>query len=127
VPDRDRPPADRLGVGPELFNMIAGVRLSLDILGQPSLSRMIRSPYLVPDSDGEDDVWAFIQRNTGTVHHPTSTCAIGQVVDPNLKVFGMERLRVVDAFVMPSVIRGNTNAPVIAIAERAVDLLAQSS
>jgi energy-coupling factor transporter ATP-binding protein EcfA2 len=58
-----------------------------------------------------------------TVYHPTSTCAIGPVVDSELKVHGVERLRVVDASVMPGVVRGNTNAPTIMIAERAADLI----
>jgi choline dehydrogenase len=59
----------------------------------------------------------------GTNFHPACTCAIGRVVDPDLRVFGTEGLRVVDASVMPSVTRGNTNAPVIAIAEKAADIL----
>jgi choline dehydrogenase len=59
----------------------------------------------------------------GTNYHPTCTCAMGRVVDSDLRVFGTEGLRVIDASVMPSVVRGNTNAAVIAIAEKAVDLL----
>jgi choline dehydrogenase-like flavoprotein len=59
----------------------------------------------------------------GTDYHPTCTCAIGRVVDPQLRVFGTEGLRVADASVMPSVVRGNTNAAVIAIAEKAADIL----
>ena len=57
------------------------------------------------------------------IYHPTSTCAIGPVVDSELRVHGVERLRVVDASVMPSVVRGNTNAPTIMIAEKAADLI----
>ena len=61
-----------------------------------------------------------------TCYHPTSTCAIGSVVDAELRVFGIDGLRVVDASVMPSVIRGNTNAPTIMIAEKASDLIRAS-
>jgi choline dehydrogenase len=61
------------------------------------------------------------------VYHPTSTCPIGAVVDPELRVYGFEGLRVVDASVMPTITRGNTNAPTIMIAERAVDLIKAAS
>ncbi len=66
---------------------------------------------------------AFIRRVAQTVYHPTSTCAMGSVVDPELRVYGVDGLRVVDASVMPEITRGNTNAPVIMIAERAADLI----
>ncbi|HWO32129.1 MAG TPA: GMC oxidoreductase [Candidatus Acidoferrum sp.] len=59
----------------------------------------------------------------GTNYHPKCTCAIGRVVDSDLWVFGTEGLRAVDASVMPSIVRGNTNAAVIAIAEKATDTL----
>ena len=58
-----------------------------------------------------------------SVYHPTSTCAIGSVVDPELRVYGFEGLRVVDASVLPRITRGNTNAPTIMVAERAADLV----
>ena len=67
---------------------------------------------------------ALRRRFTAPDDHPTSTCAIGSVVDTELRVEGVEGLRVVDASVMPSVTRGNTNAPTIAVAERASDLIA---
>ena len=60
---------------------------------------------------------------THPVYHPTSTCPIGSVVDSELRVLGCESLRVVDASVMPTITRGNTNAPTIMIAERAADLI----
>jgi choline dehydrogenase len=103
--------------------MIASVRLAMDIFGQPSLSKFQRAPFSVPASDAEADVVAFIEQRTGTNYHPTSTCAIGRVVDSDLRVFGTEGLRIVDASVMPSIVRGNTNAAVIAIAEKASEIL----
>jgi choline dehydrogenase len=70
---------------------------------------------------------AFIRRHAQTLYHPVGTCAMGAgddaVVDTELRVRGVEGLRVVDASVMPTVPRGNTNAPTIAIAERAADLI----
>ena len=103
--------------------LIAGVRIALDIASQPALKAVTTSAYSVPDSDSEQDVVAWIERNAQPVYHPTSTCAIGAVVDPELRVYGCNGLRVVDASVMPDITRGNTNAPVIMIAERAADLI----
>ena len=104
-------------------SMITGVRIALDIARQPSLAAVTRSTYQAPESDSEADIWSFVQQYTSTIYHPTSTCCMGSVVDPALRVLGTERLRVVDASVMPSIVRGNTNATVIAIAEKAVDLI----
>jgi len=107
----------------DLRAMVAGVRLALDIARQPALKSVERAPASVPASDSEADVRAFVERVAQTVYHPTSTCAVGSVVDPELRVYGIEGLRVVDASVMPSVTRGNTNAPTIMIAEKAADLI----
>jgi choline dehydrogenase len=103
--------------------MIASVRLAMDVFAQSSLSKLLRAPFSVPTSNAEAEVVTFIEQRTGTNYHPTSTCAIGRVVDSDLRVFGTEGLRVVDASVMPSIVRGNTNAAVIAIAEKAADIL----
>ena len=104
-------------------SMIDGIRLSIDIVNQPALREVTRTPHLVPASRSDEHIWEHIQRTVHTTYHPTSTCAIGKVVDPSLRVFGFESLRVVDASVMPSVIRGNTNAPTIMIAEKAADMI----
>jgi choline dehydrogenase len=103
--------------------MITSVRLAMDLFEQPNLSNVRRAPFSVPASDAEADIVAFIEQRTGTNYHPTCTCAIGRVVDADLRVFGTEGLRVADASVMPSIVRGNTNAAVIAIAEKAADIL----
>jgi choline dehydrogenase len=103
--------------------MMTGVRMAMKIAEQPALKAVEREPFSVPASDSDDDVWEFIQRATQTVYHPTSSCAMGQVVDSELRVYGTEGLRVIDASVMPSITRGNTNAPTIMIAEKGADLV----
>jgi choline dehydrogenase-like flavoprotein len=109
-------PADR-------ETMIEAVRVLTDIAAQPALAPHRRADLRVPASDSDADIWEFIKRECQTLYHPTSTCAIGSVVDPQLRVLGFDCLRVVDASVMPAVIRGNTNAPTIMIAEKAADLI----
>ena len=104
-------------------SMIEGMRIGLDIAQQRAMQAHIKGPHSAPKSSGQADIWDFIKRNTQTLYHPTCTCAIGPVVDSELKVHGVDKLRVVDASVMPSVVRGNTNAPTIMIAERAADLI----
>ena len=104
-------------------SMIEGIRIGLRIANQPSMRAHITGSHKVPKSDSEADIWEYIQKYTQTLYHPTGTCAIGSVVDDQLKVHGVDGLRVVDASVMPSVVSGNTNAPTIMIAERAADLI----
>jgi choline dehydrogenase-like flavoprotein len=103
--------------------MLAGVHIALEIAGQPALQAIAREPLSVPDSDSEEDIWNWVRRAAQTVYHPASTCSIGEVVDPELRVYGVEGLRVVDASVMPTVTRANTHAPTMMIAEKASDLI----
>ena len=104
-------------------SMLIGMRMALEIARQEPVKAVERGPFSVPEGDSDEELMTFIRRVAQTVYHPTSTCAMGSVVDPELRVFGVEGLRVVDASVMPDITRGNTNAPVIMIAERAADLI----
>ncbi len=107
----------------DLPRMIAATRLMEEICAQPAMRPYCAEPFTAPAGDSDDDIRAHIARTTFPIYHPVGTCAIGSVVDADLRVQGLEGLRVVDASVMPAVPRGNTNAPVIALAERAADLI----
>jgi len=104
--------------------VVAGVRIALDIASQPALRAAVKEPFSVPASDSEQDILEWVVRNAQTVYHPTSTCAIGPVVDPELRVHGVEGLRVCDASVMPTITRANTHAATVMIAEKGADLIA---
>jgi choline dehydrogenase len=104
-------------------SFVAGARIALEIAGQPALEAVRREPFSVPASDSEEDILAWGRRASQTVYHPTSTCAMGEVVDPELRVYGVEGLRVVDASVMPTITRANTHAPTMMIAEKAADMI----
>jgi choline dehydrogenase-like flavoprotein len=104
-------------------SMVEGVRIALELASQPALKGVERTPFSVPASESEEDILAWVRQVGQTVYHPTSTCAIGAVVDPELRVYGTEGLRVVDASVMPTITRANTHAPTVMIAEKASDLI----
>jgi choline dehydrogenase len=103
--------------------MIAGIRIAMEIAEQAPLKQVARLAYSVPEGDSDEEIMRFVERTGQSVYHPTSTCAIGSVVDPQLRVYGIDGLRVVDASVMPTVTRANTNAATIMIAEKAADLI----
>jgi choline dehydrogenase len=103
--------------------MLDGLRALLELSRQDALRPYCETPHTYPEGEDEESLRAHARGHTQTIYHPAGTCPIGAVVDAHLSVLGVEGLRVVDASVMPSVVRGNTNAPTIAIAERASDLI----
>jgi len=113
--------------GDDLHRMVQALRAGLDICGQPAMEPYCAQGTLVPSGDGDEALRHHAARTTYAVYHPVGTCRMGTdpeaVVDEELRVNGVDGLRVVDASVMPVVPRGNTNAPTIALAERASDLI----
>ncbi len=137
---RSRDPADLplfkgnyLSHPEDVATLLRGVRFARRILQAPSLAKLVAEEILpgvnTPDEDGP--LIEHIRATAKTVFHPTSTCRMGTdpgaVVDPKLKLRGFEGVRIADASIMPKIIRGNTNAPTIMIAERAADFIARGA
>lgn len=117
-----------LGRPDDVKNLIAGCRVLREIFRQDAFRPYVRAELSPgPDVQTTTDFEAYLRRSARHGHHPVGTCAMGShpdaVVDPQLRVRGVENLRVVDASVMPSLITGHTSAPTIMIAERAADLI----
>ena len=106
------------------------IRMTRELFRTAQLKRFL-GPETAPGADTrtDADIDAFIRATADTVYHPLGTCKMGTaddemaVVDPELRVRGVERLRIVDASVMPDLVGGNINAPVIMIAEKAADMI----
>jgi 4-pyridoxate dehydrogenase len=114
-----------LTVEEDLNVLRAGLRMAREVGRQSPLEPFVASEVTPVDSDAQID--AHIRATGITVHHPAGTCRMGadggSVVDPELRVRGVDALRVVDASVFPDLVGGNINAPVIMIAEKAADLI----
>ncbi len=112
----------------DLEALLAGVTLARDIAAGKPLAAHITGEHAPGERRNDGHVRAWIRATLGTMFHPTGTCAMGDAADavctPDLRVRGLDGLRVADASVMPATPRGNTNAPTIALAERAADLIA---
>jgi choline dehydrogenase-like flavoprotein len=108
--------------------VVRGLKLTRRIFAAPAFAHL-KPAELFPGQDvqSDEDFRAYVKRTCATVHHPAGSCRMGadgaSVVDPQLKVRGLEGLRVVDASIMPRVVGGNTNAPVVMIAEKAADMI----
>ena len=104
--------------------MVDGLKIARRICNAAPLRDYVAGEFLPGDKVKSDEEWLAYCREMGeTVFHPTSTCSIGAVVDEQLRVKGLQHLRVVDASVMPAVPSGNINASVIALAEKGADLI----
>lgn len=116
----------------DLAALIEGVRISREIMRQGPLSEVAGKELLPGNDMNDDDLEGDIRRRVDLLYHPVGTCRMGAdadelaVLDPQLRVRGVEGLRVADASVMPVIPGGNTNAPTIMVAERAADLIGQS-
>ncbi|HEX7759925.1 MAG TPA: choline dehydrogenase [Caulobacteraceae bacterium] len=107
---------------------VASLKWARKIAAQPALAPWIEHEMMPgPDFQSEEMLLGYARMAGSTIYHPVGTCQMGHgpraVVDPRLRVIGVENLRVVDASVMPRLISGNTNAPTIMIAEKAADMI----
>ena len=128
-------PADAPVIDPNLLShpddyapLLRALALSRRIFASPAFARY-RATEFQPGAEvtDEEELRAYIRRSLVTVHHPCGTCRMGgdadSVVDPQLRVRGVEGLRVADASVFPRLVGGNTNAPVVMVAEKAADMI----
>ena len=106
----------------DLAMSLKGLQMAREILAQPALKPWLRREVL-PGTDDPAALFDYACRMAKTDHHPVGTCAMGDVVDADLRLLGMAGLRVCDASVMPRVPSCNTNAPTIMVAEKGADLI----
>jgi choline dehydrogenase-like flavoprotein len=105
-----------------------GVEQSRDIMNSPAFGKYVKTEHF-PGGEvrSKTDLEAYCRRYGRTAYHPVGTCKMGvddrAVVDPELRMLGVERLRVADASIMPSLVSSNTNAATIMIGEKASDLI----
>lgn len=111
----------------DLEQLVAGAKLALDIVRQEGLQQHVKQIQMPRDASSDEALAEHIRKTLETIYHPVGTCKMGvddmAVVDPQLRVRGVEGLRVVDASIMPKIMTGNTNAPVYMIAEKAADMI----
>jgi choline dehydrogenase-like flavoprotein len=111
----------------DLETLVAGMELVRETLVHPAVAREVGHEVLPGSDRNGADLAEFVRRNASGVYHPVGTCRMGTderaVVDPTLRVRGVEGLRVADASIMPSIVGGNTNAAAMMIGERAAELI----
>ncbi|GAA0002039.1 choline dehydrogenase [Bradyrhizobium diazoefficiens] len=115
------------GEAEDLETMVAGFKTTRRLMETPAMRALQKKDMFTSDVKTDDDIRAILRNRVDTVYHPVGTCKMGTdamaVVDPQLKVHGVEAMRVVDASIMPTLIGGNTNAPTIMIGEKAADMI----
>jgi choline dehydrogenase len=130
-PDPAAPPAiqpNYLSTQADKDTLIAGLRIARGIFQTAAMQKSVAEEFLPgPAAQSDEDFLDHIRQTAGTTYHPTSTCMMGPheraVVDTELRVRGVEGLRVIDASIMPTVVSGNTNAATIMIAEKGADMI----
>ena len=130
-PDPAAPPAIQpsyLSTQADKDTLIGGLRIARSVMKTRAMQEFVDDEFLPGAATESDEEWlAHIANTAGTTYHPTSTCMMGTheraVVDSELRVHGIEGLRVVDASIMPAVVSGNTNAATIMIAEKGTDMI----
>lgn len=127
-------PLDAPGIDPRFLTderdlqlLVSGVKTMQKILHSPALSAYRHLEIYTKGMTSDEDIVRHIRTRGDTIYHPVGTCKMGvdamAVVDPELRVHGVQNLRVVDASIMPRLIGGNTNAPTMMIAEKAAALI----
>jgi choline dehydrogenase-like flavoprotein len=116
-----------LGHVDDLESMVAGYKTTRRLMETPALRALQKKEMFTADIETDDDIRALLRARVDTVYHPVGTARMGTdalaVVDPTLRVHGLDGLRIVDASIMPTLIGGNTNAPTIMIGEKAADMI----
>jgi choline dehydrogenase-like flavoprotein len=115
----------------DVETLVRGIRLGMRILEAPALARLLDGRVTPTDVDARDDeaLRQYARNVAKTVYHPVGTCRMGPegdalaVVDPKLRLRGVENVRIADASVMPTLVSGNTNAPTMMIAHRAAEFI----
>ncbi|MFT4242189.1 MAG: choline dehydrogenase [Acidovorax sp.] len=112
----------------DMRRMVRGFKRLREILSQPALAQYgAKELESSRNARTDEEIEQFIRQYADTIYHPVGSCRMGpgpmDVVDAELRVHGLQGLRVVDASIMPRIVSGNTNAPTVMIAEKAVDLL----
>lgn len=107
----------------DIATALRGMRAVLEIGKAPALAPYIKGAHSVPTGDSDAELLQFAKERMNTLWHPVGSCSIGAVVDAELRVLGVEGLRVADASVMPAIPRGNTNAASIMVGEKCADLI----
>ena len=128
-------PRDKVEIDPRYFSdsrdletLLRGIQITAELFKQPAFDPYRGAIYL-PNAplDNLEEMSSYLREYSETLYHPVGTCKMGQddraVVDAELRVHGIANLRVVDASVMPQIVRGNTHAPTLMIAEKAAELM----
>jgi choline dehydrogenase-like flavoprotein len=112
--------------------IVEAMKIARRIVGHPAMGRHVVTELAPGPSVQTDDEWLEFGRiNAQTIYHPIGTCRMGEddeaVVDPQLRVRGLQGLRVIDASVIPRMVSGNTQVAVLVVAERGAELVLQSA